>query len=126
LFAAQPSPSNSRTYRKKILLTSYKSFLTLLFQGVSGFLFAFLPYTNQVPWFIGLSYLLRFLEGAGTAMAWSSALGILMKIFPNKVMYILGSVLQRNFYVIFGVKTKNLGCFLKSENILALINMLVF
>ena len=25
----------------------------------------------------------RFLEGLGTAMAWSSALGILMKIFPN-------------------------------------------
>ena len=54
-------------------------------QGLSGFLFAFLPYLDAVGWFIGLSYLLRFLEGMGTAMAWSAALGILMKIFPNKV-----------------------------------------
>ncbi len=54
-------------------------------QGVSGFLFAFLPYLDSVGWFIGLSYLLRFLEGMGTAMAWSAALGILMEIFPNKV-----------------------------------------
>ena len=54
-------------------------------QGVSGFLFGFLPYFKDVGAFIGLSYLLRFLEGLGTAMAWSAALGILMKIFPNKV-----------------------------------------
>ena len=54
-------------------------------QGVSGFLFGFLPKVKTVGWFIGLSYLLRFLEGMGTAMAWSAALGILMKIFPNKV-----------------------------------------
>ena len=56
-----------------------------ILQGVSGFLFAFLPSTGRVTWFIGLSYLLRFFEGMGTAMAWSSALGILMKVFPNKV-----------------------------------------
>jgi len=61
-------------------------------QGVSGFLFAFLPYTGHVGWFIGLSYLLRFMEGVGTAMAWSSSLGILMKIFPNKVSYFYLSV----------------------------------
>ena len=57
----------------------------ILFQGVSGFLFAFLPYIDSVDLFIGISYLLRFIEGLGTAMAWSSALGILMEIFPNKV-----------------------------------------
>jgi MFS family permease len=51
-------------------------------------LFAFLPSTGNVSWFIGLSYLLRFFEGMGTAMAWSSALGILMKVFPNKVKLI--------------------------------------
>ena len=56
-------------------------------QGVSGFLFAFLPYCEGVALFISLSYLLRFVEGLGTAMAWSSALGILMQIFPNKVKY---------------------------------------
>ena len=56
-----------------------------ILQGVSGFLFGFLPYFKEVGAFIGLSYLLRFLEGMGTAMAWSAALGILMKIFPNKV-----------------------------------------
>jgi len=54
-------------------------------QGVSGFAFAFLPYLDSVGAFIGISYLLRFIEGMGTAMAWSSALGILMEIFPNKV-----------------------------------------
>lgn len=54
-------------------------------QGVSGFLFGFLPYFKDVGSFIGLSYLLRFLEGLGTAMSWSAALGMLMKIFPNKV-----------------------------------------
>ena len=56
-------------------------------QGVSGFLFAFLPYVNDVGGFIGISCLLRAIEGMGTAMAWSSALGILMEIFPNKVLY---------------------------------------
>lgn len=58
-------------------------------QGVSGFLFAFLPYVGTTGGFIGLSYLLRFLEGMGTAMAWSSVLGILMQIFPNKVAKIM-------------------------------------
>ena len=53
-------------------------------QGVSGFLFVFLPYCQTTTLFISLSYVFRFLEGLGTAMAWSSALGILMKIFPNK------------------------------------------
>ena len=54
-------------------------------QGVSGFMFAFLLYCDGVAVFIGFSYLLRFIEGLGTAMAWSSALGILMQAFPNKV-----------------------------------------
>lgn len=39
--------------------------LGAVMQGVSGFLFAFLPYTNSTGMFIGLSYLLRFLEGLG-------------------------------------------------------------
>ena len=60
-----------------------------IMQGVSGFLFGFLPYFKDVGSFIGLSYLLRFLEGVGTAMAWSAALGILMKIFPNKAVQLL-------------------------------------
>ena len=59
--------------------------LGAVMQGVSGFLFAFLPYCEGVALFISLSYLLRFIEGLGTAMAWSSALGILMQVFPNKV-----------------------------------------
>jgi len=60
-----------------------------ILQGVSGFLFGFLPYFKDVGSFIGLSYLLRFLEGLGTAMSWSAALGMLMKIFPNKVARIM-------------------------------------
>ena len=61
--------------------------LGAVMQGVSGFLFAFLPYCEGVALFIGLSYLLRFVEGLGTAMAWSSAMGILMHVFPDKVKY---------------------------------------
>ena len=34
-------------------------------QGVSGFLFAFLPYLTSTGAFIGLAYVLRFLEGLG-------------------------------------------------------------
>eukprot|EP00095_Tigriopus_kingsejongensis_P008420 maker-scaffold1403_size43014-snap-gene-0.10 protein:Tk08420 transcript:maker-scaffold1403_size43014-snap-gene-0.10-mRNA-1 annotation:"chromaffin granule amine transporter" len=56
-----------------------------ILQGVSGFLFAFLALIQDCTTFIALSYVLRFIEGLGTAMAWSSAIGILMKIFPNKV-----------------------------------------
>lgn len=41
-------------------------------QGVSGFLFAFLPYVNATGLFLGLSYLLRFLEGLGMKMLLSS------------------------------------------------------
>ena len=63
--------------------------ISFCFQGVSGFLFAFLPYCKTTSSFIGLSYLLRFLEGLGTSMAWSSALGILMQIFPGRVAKIM-------------------------------------
>ena len=34
-------------------------------QGISGFLFAFLPYFDSTAAFIGLAYVLRFLEGLG-------------------------------------------------------------
>ena len=39
-------------------------------QGVSGFLFAFLAYfdENQTTSFLGLAYLLRFLEGLGNSL----------------------------------------------------------
>ena len=54
-------------------------------QGVSGFLFAFVASLNDVTTFLTFSYILRFLEGMGTAMAWSSSLGLLTDIFPSKV-----------------------------------------
>ena len=63
--------------------------ILISFQGLSGFCFAFLPFLSTVGGFIGISYLLRFLEGLGTSMAWSSALGILMKIFPNRTAKIM-------------------------------------
>ena len=56
-----------------------------IMQGVSGLSFAFVPYLDNVAIFLSLSYVLRFLEGLGTAMAWSSSLGILTDIFPDKV-----------------------------------------
>ena len=56
-----------------------------ILQGISGFLFGFLPYFREVSTFISLSYFFRFLEGLGTAMTMTATWGILMKIFPNKV-----------------------------------------
>ena len=56
-----------------------------LLGGISGFVFGFLTEINDADSFIGLSYFLRFLEGVGGAMAWSSGIGILIKIFPNNI-----------------------------------------
>ena len=64
-----------------------KNIFATFFQGVSGFLFAFLPYLKTTGSFIGLSYLLRFLEGLGTAMAWSSALGTIHKWRYSKKLH---------------------------------------
>ena len=59
--------------------------LGAVMQGISGFLFCFVPSFKDAAIFLTCSYLLRFLEGMGTAMAWSSCLGILTEIFPEKV-----------------------------------------
>ena len=59
--------------------------LGAVMQGVSGFLFAFVESLKDVTTFLTFSYILRFLEGMGTAMAWSSSLGLLTDIFPSKV-----------------------------------------
>ena len=56
-----------------------------IMEGMSGLLFALAPYFDNVALFLSLSYLLRFLQGLGTAMAWSSCLGILTDIFPEWV-----------------------------------------
>ena len=53
-------------------------------EGVSAVLFAFLMYCENTGTFIGLSYVLRIIQGVGTSMCWSSSLGILQQIFPNK------------------------------------------
>ena len=87
-FAGRLLVTNSSKFLKKVA-TVYHNKMKLLFQGSSGFCFAFLHYLKSTGIFIGFSYLLRFLEGLGTAMAWSSALGILMKVFPNKVAKVM-------------------------------------
>ena len=63
-----------------------------IMQGVSGLLFAFVPYLDNVALFLFLSYLFRFLEGLGTAMAWSSSLGILTDIFPEWVCKVFNAL----------------------------------
>ena len=71
-------------YASKIGLKTCFSSGAIL-QGLSGFMFAFVPQFEDVAMFLALSYFLRFLEGLGTAMAWSSTMGILTEIFPDKV-----------------------------------------
>ncbi len=39
--------------------------------------------------FLGLSYFLRFLDGASDAASWGAVLGILMKIWPDRVATIM-------------------------------------
>ena len=55
-----------------------------LLQGISVLLFAFLLYCETAESFIGLSYVLRVVQGVGTSMGWSSGLATLEVIFPNK------------------------------------------
>ena len=54
-------------------------------QGLCGIFFAFVPYLENVALFLSMSYLLRFVEAVGTAMAWSSFFGIMNNIFPDKL-----------------------------------------
>ena len=46
-------------------------------QGVSGFLFAFLPYFDSTGAFIGSAYVLRFLEGLGKYFTYEIHQGVL-------------------------------------------------
>ena len=54
-------------------------------EGLCGFLFAFLSYCQDVSHFIGLSCILRFLEGVAGSFRSCSAIGIVMAVYPAKV-----------------------------------------
>ena len=58
-----------------------------LVEGFCGFLFAFLCYIQDVSYFIGLSCILRFLEGFGGSFRSCSAFGIVMAVYPEKVNF---------------------------------------
>ena len=65
-------------------------------QGISGLLFAFLPYCEDSETFIALSYFLRIVQGVGTSMCWTSALATLSVIFPYNQAAIMAWT-QTNF-----------------------------
>jgi len=54
-------------------------------QAIIGIIFGFLKYVQDVTTFLGLSYLLRFLDGIADATAACAGVSILMTLFPNKV-----------------------------------------
>jgi len=58
-------------------------------QAICGIGFGFLQYVDNLPAFLGLSYLLRALSGIADAAGWSSVLSILMQLFPTKVARIM-------------------------------------
>lgn len=58
-------------------------------QGIVGISFGFLEYVQDTGAFIGLSYLLRFLDGMADAASWGAVVSILMKLYPNKVSTIM-------------------------------------
>ena len=82
-----------------------------IFEGLCGFLFAFLEYSQDVSYFIGFSCILRLIEGiAGTFRA-STGIAILMALDPDKVRemektvvltYVTTEILnRRKFYINF-------------------------
>ena len=58
-------------------------------QAVVGITFGFLTYINNTGLFIGLSYLLRALNGIADVAAWSAVVSILMKLYPTRVAQIM-------------------------------------
>eukprot|EP00095_Tigriopus_kingsejongensis_P010457 snap_masked-scaffold1863_size26100-processed-gene-0.1 protein:Tk10457 transcript:snap_masked-scaffold1863_size26100-processed-gene-0.1-mRNA-1 annotation:"chromaffin granule amine" len=60
-----------------------------LVQGVQAICFGFLVYAENTAVFLGLSYLLRMVDGIADAAAWGAILSILMKIWPDKVATIM-------------------------------------
>ena len=56
-----------------------------MFEGLNGFLFAFLAYSQDVSYFIGFSCILRLMEGIAGTFRTSSGIAILMALNPDKV-----------------------------------------
>ena len=73
-------------------------------QGISGFLFAFLPYIDSTAAFIGLAYFLRFMEGLGEKF--STKIRIMWKaIQTSEFVFIISSIrkvqkVQKNILLI--------------------------
>ena len=64
---------------KKVICTG------AIIESLCGFSFAFLSYSKDVSYFIGLSCLLRFIEGIAGAFRGCCAYGILMTVYPERV-----------------------------------------
>jgi len=60
-----------------------------LLQALAGIAFAFLEYVDNTAAFLGLSYLLRFLDGVADAASWNSVVSILMVMYPSKVSTVM-------------------------------------
>ena len=86
-------------------------------QGVVGILFGFLEYIDNVAIFLGLSYLLRFLDGVADAAGWTALLGLLVQFWPERASqiiswgetsfgfgYTIGPAVGSMFYMLGGFK----------------------
>ena len=58
-------------------------------QGAIGIVFGFLHYVDNIGAFLGLSYLLRFLDGVADAASWSALVAILIDIWPDRAAQII-------------------------------------
>ena len=54
-------------------------------EGICGFSFAFLSFSRQVSYFIGLSCVLRFIEGFAGGFRVCLSYAVLMAVYPDKV-----------------------------------------
>ena len=50
--------------------------------AICGLAFGLVVYIDNVDFFLGMSILLRFLQGIGDAASWGAVLAVLMTLFP--------------------------------------------
>ena len=62
-------------------------------EGLCGFSFAFLWFSRQVPYFIGFSCVIRFIEGFSGGFRACLSYAVLMAIYPNKVVQLILSTM---------------------------------
>ena len=75
---------------------NFMSIFGAFMQAVCTVSFGFLTFVQDLRAFLGLSYLLRALDGIAVVVAWNAIVSILMKCFPNKVSTLM-SITEMTF-----------------------------